>query len=76
MEGRFELEMNFRESEMGFGEGGERGDCSEARVRVDKTFSKDEGERVDGAGPFITRWDQVERKGGKKGEWHGRSNKG
>lgn len=47
MEGRFELEMNFRESEMGFGEGGERGGCSEARVRVDKTFSKDEGERVE-----------------------------
>lgn len=46
---------------------------NEARVRVDKTFSKDEGERVDGVGPFITRWDQVERKGREEG-WMARAN--
>lgn len=52
-------EMNFRESEMGFG-----GRGGSVRVRVDKTFSKDGGERVDGGQGHLsrggTRWRERE----------------
>lgn len=55
-------EMNFRESEMGFGGRGEGG--GSVRVRVDKTFSKDGGERVDGGQGHLsrggTRWRERE----------------